>query len=74
VCAIRPVNPPALTAHDKPHRFPVDSISPGVWLYFRRCLSSRDVEELLCARGIMVTYETVQTWCRTSGQPHANQR
>jgi putative transposase len=39
----------------KNHRFPVESISHAVWLYFRFCLSYRDVEELRFARGILVT-------------------
>jgi transposase-like protein len=33
------------------HRFPAEIISHGVWLYFRFCLSYRDVEELLFGRG-----------------------
>jgi transposase-like protein len=73
VCAIRPVNLPALTAHDKHHRFSVDLISHGVWLDSRCCLSLRDVKELLFARGIMVTYAAIQT-CRTLGPPSTNQR
>jgi hypothetical protein len=28
-----------------------------MWLYFRFCLSFRDVEELLFERGVLVTYE-----------------
>jgi putative transposase len=28
-------------------RFPVEIISHAVWLYFRFCLSFRDVEEIL---------------------------
>lgn len=32
----------------KHHRFPVEIISHAVWLYFRFCLSFRDVEELYC--------------------------
>jgi hypothetical protein len=31
----------------KHHRFPAEIISHGVWLYYRFCLSYRDVEELL---------------------------
>src|SRR5262249_49067456 len=31
---------------DKHHRFPVESSSHGVWLYYRFCLSSHEVEEL----------------------------
>jgi putative transposase len=57
----------------KHHRFPAEIISHGVWLYYRFCLSYRDVEELLCARGVLVTYEAIRTWCRKFGQPYANQ-
>jgi putative transposase len=41
----------------KNHRFPAEIISHAVWLYFRFCLSYRDVEELMFARGVMVTYK-----------------
>jgi putative transposase len=57
----------------KHHRFPAEIISHGVWLYYRFCLSYRDVEELLCARGVLVTYEAIRKWCRKFGQPYANQ-
>ena len=57
----------------KNHRFPAEIISHGVWLYFRFCLSYRDVEELLFARGVIVTYEAIRKWCRKFGQPYANQ-
>jgi len=56
----------------KNHRFPAEIISHGVWLYFRFCLSYR-VEELLFARGVMVTYEAIRKWCRKFGQEYANQ-
>jgi putative transposase len=56
----------------KHHRFPAEIISHGVWLYFRLCLSYRDVEELLFARGIIVTYEAIRKWCLKFGQPYAN--
>jgi hypothetical protein len=59
VCDTRHMNPPAI-ARDKNHRFPAEIISHGVGLYFRFCLSYRDVEELLCARGIIVTYEAIR--------------
>ena len=55
----------------KNHRFPVEIISHAVWLYFRFCLSFRDVEELLLERGVVVTYETIRKWCRKFGQPYA---
>jgi putative transposase len=42
----------ATPAHpDKHHRFPAELISHAVWLYGRLCLSSRDVEARLSARG-----------------------
>ena len=55
------------------HRFPAEIISHGVWLYFRFCLSYRDVEERLFARGVLVTYEAIRQWCRKFGQSSANQ-
>ena len=48
-------------------------MSHGVWLYFRFCLSYRDVEELMAERGISLTYEAVRYWCRKFGQAYANQ-
>jgi putative transposase len=40
------MNTPAIN-HYKNHRFPAEIISHGVWLYYRFCLSYREVEELL---------------------------
>jgi DDE domain len=57
----------------KNHRFPAEIIRHAVWLYSRFCLSYRDVEELLFARGVTVTYEAIRTWCRKFGQAYANQ-
>jgi putative transposase len=57
----------------KNHRFPAEIISHAVWLYFRFCLSDRDVEELLFARGVTVTYEAIRKWCRKFGQSYANE-
>ncbi len=57
----------------KNHRFPVEIISHAVRLYFRFCLSFRDVEELLSERGIKGTYEAIRTWGRKFGQQYANQ-
>jgi putative transposase len=64
---------PTATTRYKNHRFPVEIISHAVWLYFRFCLSFRDVEELLLERGVIVTYETIRKWCRKFGQQYANQ-
>jgi putative transposase len=44
----------------KRHRFPPEVIRQAVWLYYRFTLSFRDVEELLAARGVDVSYETVR--------------
>jgi putative transposase len=57
----------------KRHRFPAEIISHCVWLYFRFCLSYRDVEELMAERGVVLTYEAVRYWCRKFGQTYANQ-
>jgi putative transposase len=57
----------------KNHHFPVEIISHAVWLYFRFCLSYREVEELLFVRGVIVSYEAIRQWCRKFGQQYANQ-
>jgi putative transposase len=54
------------------HRFPAEVISHAVWLYFRFPLSLRMVEEMLAARGIEVSYETVRQWALKFGQGFAN--
>jgi putative transposase len=59
--------------HYKNHRFPAEITSHGVWLYYRFCLSYRDVEELLYARGVIVTYEAIRKRCLKFGQSYANQ-
>jgi putative transposase len=52
------------------YRFPPDVISYAVWLYYRFPLSLRMVEELLAARGIELTYETVRRWSVKFGLGH----
>jgi putative transposase len=49
------------------YRFPPEVISYAVWLYFRFPLSLRMVEEMLAARGIEATYETVRRWALKFG-------
>jgi transposase-like protein len=44
------------------HQVPADVIQHAVRLYLRFILSDRDVEELLAARGIEVSDETVRRW------------
>src|ERR671937_1399187 len=53
-------------------RFPAEVISQAVWLYFRFPLSLRMVEEMLAARGIVVSHETVRQWALKFGQAFAN--
>src|SRR3954453_12489882 len=55
------------------HRFPPEVISHAVWLYFRFPLGLRMVEEMLAARGITVSHETVRRWALTFGQAFANE-
>jgi putative transposase len=55
------------------HRFPAEVISYAVWLYFRFPLSLRMVEEMLAARGICVTYETVRRWGKKFGKAFSDQ-
>ena len=57
VCPSCGMNPLSATTKYKNHRFPAEIISHAVWLYFRFCLSFRDVEELLLERGVIITYK-----------------
>jgi putative transposase len=54
------------------HRFPDDIIRHAVWLYYRFCLSYRDVEDLLAERGVKVSYESIRRWCLRFGPTFAN--
>src|SRR3712207_1107286 len=54
------------------HRFPAEVISQAVWLYFRFPLSLRMVEEMLAARGIAVSHETVPQWALKFGRDVAD--
>src|SRR5215213_6228560 len=55
------------------YRFPAEVISHAVWLSFRFPLSLRMVDEILAARGIVVSHETVRQWGLKFGQGLANQ-
>src|ERR1700677_2540689 len=57
----------------KGHRYPVEIINHCIWLYFRFPLSFREVEELMLAGGVAVSYETIRRWCAKFGQAYANQ-
>ena len=53
------------------YRYPAEIISYAVWLYFRFPLSLRMVEEMLAARGISVTHETIRQWGLKFGREFA---
>ena len=55
----------------KGFRFPRSVIGYAVWAYHRFALSLRDVEDLLAARGIMVSYETIRDWVTRFGAQFA---
>ncbi len=57
----------------KGYRFPPDIISYCPWLYFRFSLSSRDIEELVAQRGIVLTHETTRQGYLKFGQMYANE-
>ncbi|GAB2806808.1 hypothetical protein GCM10027073_44400 [Streptomyces chlorus] len=55
----------------KGFRYPAEIISHVVWLYHRLPLSFREVEELLLARGTIVSHETIRQWCTRFGPQYA---
>ena len=64
----------AIAARYKGYRYPIEVIGHAVWLCHRFALSLRDVEDLMLARGVVVTYETIRSWCAKFGQAYANRR
>ena len=63
----------AIAARYKGYRYPIEVIGHAVWLYHRFALSLRDVEELMLARGVVVSYETIRSWCAKFGPDYAAQ-
>ena len=55
----------------KRHRFPPDIIRYAVRLYHRFNLSHRDIEDLLAARGVTVSHESIRAWCIKLGHEFA---
>ena len=51
-----PTNMPRL----KGFRYPREIIAYAVWAYYRFPLSTADVEDLLAARGVVVSRETIR--------------
>ena len=63
---------PANAERSTHHRFLGAIIGYGVSLSSRFPRSDRDVQELLCERGIDVTEEALRAWWHTCGQDDAN--
>lgn len=53
-------------------RYPAEVIQHAVWLYHCFSLSLRDVELILAARGVVVTYEIIREWRLRFGRLFAN--
>src|SRR6516162_5578120 len=53
-------------------RYPAEVIQHAVWLYHCFSLSLRDVELILAARGIVVSYESIREWGLRFGRIFAN--
>jgi putative transposase len=53
-------------------RYPPEVIQHAVWLYHCFSLSLREVELILAARGIVVSYESIREWGLRSGRMFAN--
>jgi putative transposase len=53
-------------------RFPAELIEHAVWLYHCFSLSLRDVETVLAARGVIVSYESIRDWGLRFGPLFAN--
>src|SRR4051794_39184291 len=65
---------PGMNATSNPYRgfrFPAEIINQAVWLYHCFSLSLREVELILAARGIVVSYETIREWSLRFGRPYA---
>ncbi len=64
-----------MTASPNPYRsfrFPAEIIEHAVWLYHPFSLSLRDVELILAARGVVVSYESIRTRSLRFGRLFAN--
>jgi putative transposase len=52
-------------------RFPAEVISHCVWLYYRFPLSLREAGEMMLARGVVVSHETIRAWSVNFGAAYA---
>ncbi|WP_080458907.1 IS6 family transposase [Roseovarius sp. A-2] len=63
-----PIHMPRL----KGFRYPREIISYAVWAYHRLALSTADVEDLLAARGVIVSREAIRLWVNRFGRHFAD--
>ncbi len=56
----------------KGFRYPREIIAYAVWTYHRFAMSTADVEDLLAARGVIVSREAVRLWVNRFGQHFAD--
>jgi hypothetical protein len=54
------------------HQFPAEIICHAVWLYHVFSLSPRHIELFLAECDVVVSYETVQRWCKKLGASFAD--
>ncbi len=54
-------------------RYPAEVIQQAVWLYHCFSLSLRDVELVLAAHGVVVSYESIRAWGLRFGRLFANE-
>jgi len=52
-------------------RFPPEIMNQAAWLYHCFSLSLREVELILGARGVVVSYETIRAWSLRFGRTYA---
>lgn len=62
------MNIPTNMSRLKGFRYPREVIAYAVWAYYRLALSTTDVEDLLAARGVIVSRETVRLWVNRFGR------
>ncbi|MCP4411065.1 MAG: IS6 family transposase [Gammaproteobacteria bacterium] len=48
-------------------------ISHAIWLYHRFTMNFRDIEDILAAHGVIVSYETIRQWCLKITSPITRQ-
>lgn len=66
------MNMPTIMPRLKGFRYPREIIAYAVWAYHRLALSTADVEDLLAARGVIVSREAVRLWVNRFGRHFAD--